>query len=702
MKVVLHFVKISFDPYLDLSAETLLKGETSESFHRRLALLFKTNDLDGSGDLDLHEFSSCLKGLNLGLSDGEIESLYAFAAGTSSSGEHLSFDDFASFVSEILIELVREKRLRTMEVKHRGRYLRASVVQRLIGKADILRAAYTERVLAAGQCSPTIGYAAVEEILRSSPFELRGTTLDILMMEVSSVEEESIIELSAVHGAILEGLSNSNWSEREPEYRKMVQEYMAHPLFIKNTGVDIMALQDSLSKVEIESDRHGTPRRKICMQALCRAHVRRTEANYMLRQLSPPHNGEDVFKTPTTDDLENIWRSAYELNTLRGLCEFHSSSEMLEVTLALLEKEVVRGSGGTKAGLHGKSDSGLSSVSLKKCISILEDIRILGLSRREVLHALFTMDSQDIESNVTKLKKLARAAVDTAVLVRGIDFLINSQRVLDVLADQQSKILRGLTEKGLTEWLEGCLPPRDSEDGIFVSERLLTKLLPCAPSVCLGEKESLIIVAMLPSAENGLLHRDTLDLHLFDSICKVRWSRTFARRFQLLTSSHSDEVHGQNQTNLHRLAERLLNSIKLENWNGNVRITFPDVHTRLLQNDASAEEQRERTLRDDTVETKTYTKEIRVIGNQVRMVPARISTSFRASMKGMSAASTLTVVVKAEGLPELQLGNLSVPSLAIVDEDAADELLGIFLNTLVIENREGEGSSSYQLTILRG
>jgi Ca2+-binding EF-hand superfamily protein len=140
----------------DLSVESLLDGEKQEDFDRRLALLFKSNDLDGSGGLDAHEFSSCMASLNLGITDNEIESLYSLATSTATVASQLNYDEFAAFVSRNLLDLVREKRIRAIEISKKERTSRASVVRRVGEKLDVLLAVYME--------ASTGGYVAFDSV----------------------------------------------------------------------------------------------------------------------------------------------------------------------------------------------------------------------------------------------------------------------------------------------------------------------------------------------------------------------------------------------------------------------------------------------------------------------------------------------------------------------------------------------------------
>ena len=686
----------------DLSAETLLEVEKQEALHRRLVLLFKTNDIDGSGALDLHEFTSCIKSLNLDISEGEIESLYAFAAKTPSAGEHLTFDDFASFVSEILLDLVREKRLRAMELAHRGRYLRASVAERMHGKAEALREAYLQRCILNDQNLITIDYAAIQNVLQGSPFELSGTALQMLMMEVSPADDEPepIYELSLVHGTILEGLSNSQWTLSEAQFQADVERYMAHPLFLTNAGVDIAALVKSLIKVDAEAVSEGMTRKRRYLRTIRNnGYIRRSEANFMVAELLGRGLTSENSGAPTADELECAWRASHRLTLLRRLSELQSPQEMLESTLSLLEREVTRSGGRKETGHRGLSDLGSNGLSLRKCMAVLEDMPHLGLARREVLHALFTLDCQDLGPKVTKLKKLAKAAVDTAVLVRRPEFLTSSRSLLDFLLDHQPHSLGGLTSETLVEWIQESFPSQEAEGESLISEQSLARLLPSVPHIFLGEKECCLVIATLPFPESGLIDREVLVGELFGCMCRVWWARAFARRLDLLQALDAEEHEDQGSSSVLRLAERLLNSVKLENWNGNIRVCFPDVSTRSLHSGNEEEEQRDRILADDAMVTRTRFVDLPLSDSPGQLLSARVSTSLRTSTRGMSATSTLEVVAETDGLPELRLRSLGVPTLAVIDEEAASELVELVVHRLVIERAEGENGVTYHLVL---
>jgi hypothetical protein len=63
----------------DLSVEALLEGESPELFEKRLILLFKTHNVDNSGELDMEQFYNCLDSLKLNLTKTEILALIATA-----------------------------------------------------------------------------------------------------------------------------------------------------------------------------------------------------------------------------------------------------------------------------------------------------------------------------------------------------------------------------------------------------------------------------------------------------------------------------------------------------------------------------------------------------------------------------------------------------------------------------------------------
>ena len=97
----------------DLSSEALLNGLSADKFEQRLATLFKSVDIDHSGNLDQEEFFMCLQSLELQLTKGEMQALFDQADGNSNKA--ITFDEFIRFFSHNLLSLEREKHLRQLQ-----------------------------------------------------------------------------------------------------------------------------------------------------------------------------------------------------------------------------------------------------------------------------------------------------------------------------------------------------------------------------------------------------------------------------------------------------------------------------------------------------------------------------------------------------------------------------------------------------------
>ena len=65
--------------HADLSPEALLEGECPEDFELRLLSLFKTHNVDHSGEMDMDQFFNCIDSLNLNLTRNEIMALISVA-----------------------------------------------------------------------------------------------------------------------------------------------------------------------------------------------------------------------------------------------------------------------------------------------------------------------------------------------------------------------------------------------------------------------------------------------------------------------------------------------------------------------------------------------------------------------------------------------------------------------------------------------
>lgn len=99
----------------DLSSEALLHGLSADKFEQRLATLFKSVDIDHSGNLDQEEFFMCLQSLELQLTKGEMQALFDQA--DSNCNKTITFDEFIRFFSHNLLNLEREKHLRQLQRK---------------------------------------------------------------------------------------------------------------------------------------------------------------------------------------------------------------------------------------------------------------------------------------------------------------------------------------------------------------------------------------------------------------------------------------------------------------------------------------------------------------------------------------------------------------------------------------------------------
>jgi Ca2+-binding EF-hand superfamily protein len=97
------------------TTEALLEGIHQDGFRHKLLTLFKCYDIDHNNLLDENEFMACLAALDLQLTRGEILSLMN-ASAVSSPGT-LQFDEFATFFSNNLMTLEKEKHTRILQSK---------------------------------------------------------------------------------------------------------------------------------------------------------------------------------------------------------------------------------------------------------------------------------------------------------------------------------------------------------------------------------------------------------------------------------------------------------------------------------------------------------------------------------------------------------------------------------------------------------
>jgi len=100
----------------DLSASSFVEDQTPESMHRKLMTLFKSHDLDKSGDLNQFEFRSCMQSLDLQLEASEIDDLMK-VADLDDDGK-ISFVEFGDFFKRHMTRLERERNIRNIE--HEG------------------------------------------------------------------------------------------------------------------------------------------------------------------------------------------------------------------------------------------------------------------------------------------------------------------------------------------------------------------------------------------------------------------------------------------------------------------------------------------------------------------------------------------------------------------------------------------------------
>eukprot|EP01042_Synura_sphagnicola_P004043 gene4043-5088_t len=97
----------------DLSASSFVEDQTPESMHRKLMTLFKSHDLDKSGDLNQFEFRSCMQSLDLQLEASEIDDLMK-VADLDDDGK-ISFVEFGDFFKRHMTRLERERNIRNIE-----------------------------------------------------------------------------------------------------------------------------------------------------------------------------------------------------------------------------------------------------------------------------------------------------------------------------------------------------------------------------------------------------------------------------------------------------------------------------------------------------------------------------------------------------------------------------------------------------------
>lgn len=449
---------------------SVLEGESSAEFHKRLVFLFHSHDIKHSGQLDPREFSNCMQSLELNLTDSEIFALMA-SADVDHSGT-VSFDEFVSFCTHNLLHLEKEKRIRQL----------GSAAHKLRPKSEGTSTKTFEDLFAGHLLSVfqeadrdgngILDAEEVHNLLQNMDVELTQFQLDVLMSEMDSNDDNRITyaEFVPVCAELLQEFrvrDTGVMENKSKQVAKLVRVFQYEINNITKFVFDRVVL--IMETIEDPMARRSTIKELLYdpMTGLCRS-----EANMLLAKLCPSQKVTElgimgVFKsagggdggTPKAskrrrakglkEELTSLIKRVRETTIKRNLFEPLVASR---IEKKILNKLVVEARRLLDKLMHDQADGEEepvlgNAVPVRLCFLTLLRDSSLRISITQALHVIqFCECFEARNSTYINYKQFAEYAAQKISYLSLPEVIEHRGEIIDNIGSDDLLFMQGLTE----------------------------------------------------------------------------------------------------------------------------------------------------------------------------------------------------------------------------------------------------------------
>eukprot|EP01041_Mallomonas_annulata_P004128 gene4128-8205_t len=641
----------------DISAETLLKGITQDSIQRRLMTLFKSYDVDHSGELDPKEFRACLESLDLRLSAGEILTLMAVADQDHSGS--ISYIEFCEFCSNNLVHLEREKHIRLLQsavsyeklsmdnddkdndmnnlknqeteelqqtllkifiaadVENSG-FLNVDGICVIFESLDVGLSAYQLSVVLSELdtnedglieykefvpvCADLIlafkgnKYAMQQKELREEWAATKAQEMSkTFYSEIESTIEyldsrlkiisENIEDVNGQKNAVVQILRSPHSGLNRTEVNMLMTKLFTKRDITSNNITTATSTSTALMPSETRLGSTNTSRRRSQMSSL---NSKNNNDNNIIPSSIVNTNNINTTISLLSEQIPHLVEYVTEVRQttiMRGLLETLNPSELALQLLKAFEEEAIRlykeENINNNTDIHDNnnnpddnnnlSDIIPTTLPYNSCYHILKESNYLRLNNVQLLAIMSWADCFEENSTGIDYKAFARYAADVIVKMGDAKELERRAEVVARVKNMgESKVLGNLTSESLETYLEGCFVEIEDSRG-NVDEKGFHAVLQSIPSVNLSDREASSVGAVVARSLDGTIQWREFIPWAFSTVYEVCRERMIGRRMALLKVVTDPDDRSQ----LERLAQKLVDFIRLKHYGGKIIISFP-------------------------------------------------------------------------------------------------------------------------------
>lgn len=545
----------------DLSPEILLNGTSNEVFVERLEALFKSYDVDKVGELDAKQFRAMLESMDLMLSPGEILSIMAIA--DYNNNGLISFDEFSKFCIKNLLHLEREKHIRVLQKAIHGSIVNGEGGGKVTDRSSSTRMLKLLFAETDTENTGLVSYRQLQEIFIKLDKKLTPYQILFLMSECDS-NENGMVEYEKVTETCVDFLEvifsiKADENDFDTVFERTVNEFERSwennvNYCAKNIGRELKLLQHI-------SDEQARTQMVVQIAKNRLNGLSRSESNIFI-SLMMQHGDSSI----SDEDLWHMVKRARVHSLVRGVMENVKATTLAKTMLTVL-------SDSAEDFKNKKHEADLPIVlPVQRVVAALETERSIPINRIQVLTLLARTDAFHGVSTGIDYREFAFGASSAIAAMFSTDCMRLRSEITAELEQQGALDMQGLTEEEALHHLETSLSQADNLDGC-VSCVLLVDALRGLPKVSLSDREAYAICGCAPCAPNNLYDWRAFLPWVFGCVLSVYRERLIGRRMILrmpeVSSDESDSL-----IELQKMADKLTSLLQVRRLGGNVSITF--------------------------------------------------------------------------------------------------------------------------------
>lgn len=584
----------------DLSPEVLLKGDSSEEFTRRLKTLFKSYDIDRTGELNAKQFRACMETMDLELSVTEIQTLMTIA--DENCNGSISFDEFSEFCMNNLLHLEREKHIRLLQREINGK---SKSVNENSSESKKSLEIHIHHIfeLADTDKSGFLSYLELEHLFCELDIKLTPFQVSILMSEFDSNEDGLVgyQEFIPICVDLIENISAKSFADDERIKReemaeievtelsaswemevRHVSEVLYRQLLVVATIADVHVQRRELLEV-LKNPLNGLSRTEVNLMAsmllnqkdnnmsmdeLVQQSLRIPKDLIQTEKMIRGRKTEVVYKPlqlESEDHLLEMIKYVRKMTVMRGILNTVEPNTIAKQLLVRFTDEA------EKIRKEKNDFEPVCHLPVQKIIKVLETIPTLNLRQEQIMSLVSWSDAFHSPGIGIDYRQFAFYAGDVIAKLRDKTELEKRKIILSNPNVDANSALKGCTQDEIEKFLELAIKESTLGEMTGISDQMLFDALTNIPRLNLSDKEAASIYGSVLSNNGSETSWRSIKPYLYPSVRSVCMERMISRRVKLLGASSC--VLGEYEE-LQKIADRLLDTVSIKKKGNNYAISF--------------------------------------------------------------------------------------------------------------------------------